>query len=127
LAHRRGRYLLEQRPNDAARWAGLWQFPNAQLEDGQTALAALRRLARASSLEIAQPTLLTSLAHSITRYRIELSAHYCRAEPMPTQPLRKQRSKSTPTRRWVSVAELGQYPLPAPHAKIAAVLRAEKP
>jgi A/G-specific adenine glycosylase len=116
LAHHRGRYLLEQRPSDAARWAGLWSFPNAALAQDETPQRGLQRLAKAAGVKIVGEELLTSLTHSITRYRIELSAHRCAVKALP--------SKKSQSQRWVSPADLHRYALPSPHARIADSLRA---
>jgi A/G-specific adenine glycosylase len=122
LAHHRGRYLLEQRPTDAARWAGLWSFPTAPLTRDETAQQGLRRLAKAAGLKIVEAKLLTSLTHSITRYRIELSAHRCAVHSLPSRSMAPR--KSVTTQCWVPIAELHRYALPSPHARIADSLRA---
>jgi A/G-specific adenine glycosylase len=122
LAHHRGRYLIEHNPSDAPRWAGLWSFPNAPLSVEETPQHGLRRLAMAAGVKIASTTLLTSLIHSITRYRIELSAHRCAVKALPKSSAAKK--KSAKPQAWVPVAELHRYALPSPHARIADMLRA---
>lgn len=116
LVHHRGRYLIEQRPSDAPRWAGLWVFPTAPLTKGETPEHGVQRLAKDKGVKITSATLLTSLTHSITRYRIELSAHHCAMKAPPT--------KKSDSQRWLSPAEFDRYALPSPHARIADSLRA---
>jgi A/G-specific adenine glycosylase len=122
LAHCRGRYLIEQRPSDAARWAGLWSFPNAALAEGETSQRGLQRLAKATGVKISGAELLTSLTHSITRYRIQLSAYRCLVNGSSVKAISAKKSGS---QRWVSPAELDRYALPSPHARIADSLRAK--
>jgi A/G-specific adenine glycosylase len=124
LAHHRGRYLIEQRPSDAARWAGLWAFPNLALTQDETPQQGLQRLAKAAGVKIAGAELLTSLTHSITRYRIELSAYRCLAKG---RAVKAPPSKNSGSQRWVSPAELHRYALPSPHARIADSLRSSTP
>ncbi len=102
IAERRGRFLVAQEPD------GLWRFPNATVERGETAIAALARVG-------AKPRgLLISVRHAVTRYRITLDAYRC------TLPARTGGS-------WKAPDELEALAMPAAHRRIAQVLTPSPP
>jgi A/G-specific adenine glycosylase len=69
--------LLRQLPADAARWAGLWVLPFAELVEGETALQGAERALLELSLKGAGKSLLRQARHTITRFRITLSVVEC--------------------------------------------------
>jgi A/G-specific adenine glycosylase len=115
VVRRRGRVLLLRRP-EGGRWAGLWDFPRFALSaDGP---AALRRelaenVRRLTGVEIIPGERLTTLSHSVTRFRIRLECYAaeCAATGDGARP---------PTElRWVRPAELADYPLNTTARKLA--------
>jgi A/G-specific adenine glycosylase len=118
LAERAGRVLVVQLSSRAPRWAGLWVFPFAE-ESSQprtrgaehTAALALQSYA---GLSASATSRLHALVHHITRYRIELelwavSVARGRAKP----------SGDSAQLDWVTVPDLEQLAMPAPHRKLA--------
>jgi A/G-specific adenine glycosylase len=116
---RAGRVLLAQRPADAGRWAGLWEFLRGPLEGDETHEAAASRLAETlAGLRVRVGTELVTIRHGITRYQITLvcfeadhesgefhSDFYARAE-------------------WVNPADLPRYPISSPQRRLAKSLTA---
>lgn len=104
---RRGdRWLIEQRP-PRGRWAGMWQFVTI---DG-----------RADSdlpVAIEKPAVLGTISHALTHRRYEFEVYVARLGKGKTPP-------DNPPRRWVTLAEIADYPLPRPHLKVVELLRSK--
>jgi A/G-specific adenine glycosylase len=105
--------LLCRLAADAPRWAGLWVLPTVELGARETpehgVARAVRELAGAS-VEVGRR--LTTLTHTITRFRITLEAYECRIE----------RGRLSAGAAWRQPAELAELALPAPHRKLLAKL-----
>ena len=115
------RVLLAQRP-DEGRWAGLWEFPHAPLEPGETPDGAVARfLPDLTGLQAEVSADLLTLRHTITRHRITmvcLAARYLAG-----------RFRSTFYRqgKWVRTGDLATYPVSAPQRQLAeAVVHARR-
>jgi A/G-specific adenine glycosylase len=104
--------LVQQRPPDADRWAGMWEFPNTELDSEESAQeGALRTLAAVGvQAEVGQRAAV--VRHAVTRYQITLEAFHCHA------PKGEPEAAVGPV-RWVSVRELDGLALPAAHRRIA--------
>jgi len=114
VVRRGGRVLLAQRPADAPRWAGLWEFPHGPLRDGESYdAAAARVLAELTGLDARLGPELLTVRHAVTRWQITLvcfeaeyaagvfrSAFYARGE-------------------WPAAACLADYPVSAPQRRLA--------
>ncbi|MGC4086304.1 MAG: A/G-specific adenine glycosylase [Polyangiaceae bacterium] len=111
----RGRVLVVQLCADAPRWANMWQFPNVELERAESAASGARRALRELvSIEASADRALGEVKHSVTRYRITLSAWLCRAEHTALGELsRVERAV------WKRPAELEQLAMPAAHRRLA--------
>lgn len=133
LIQRRGRFLLYQVPEDAPRWAGMWQFPNVERKSKETATEALVRLGREQlwgKLQVGEHA--ATLKHSVTRYRITLEAHYCTLQLTSTTSstanggTKRGRNVagvgSRQVLRWCSAEELRDLPLPAVHRRLAGLV-----
>ncbi len=110
------RVLLVQRPETASRWAGMWEFPNAEVGERETPEeAAARAVREATGLAVECGARATTIRHSVTRYRITLTVfHAALAGNCGSDPARTHFDW-----KWVHPAELSDYPLPAAHRKIA--------
>lgn len=117
LLFRQERVATVQLPANAPRWAGMWQFPNVELEPGEDAVRALGRAARAAvgtDIAVEAARALTTVKHSVTRYRITLDVYSARVEgPLPAKP---------DSVRFRTVEELGSVAMPAAHRRIALLL-----
>jgi A/G-specific adenine glycosylase len=113
---RDGRVLLVRRP-DGSRWAGLWEFPHLEQELLESPVAATHRLLAALGVRGKIRGELATIRHAVTRFRIRLtcvSAHWRGGEFV---------AGLYPEGRWLDPAELGEYPLSAPHRRLADKLR----
>ncbi|MBC7782817.1 MAG: A/G-specific adenine glycosylase, partial [Burkholderiales bacterium] len=101
---RAGKWLIEQRP-PRGRWASMWQFVTI-------APRVAGELARCS-------TKLGRINHTLTHRRYQFDVYRCRANGTDIP-------ASEAPRKWVSLTELSEYPLPKPHLRIAKLLAAHK-
>lgn len=114
LVRRGHEVLLAQRPATATRWANMWEFPNTEVQPGESPQqAAVRAVREVTGLAIACTRRATLVRHSVTRYRIALEAFHC--HPADAEP----NGSGSQRWAWVPVAQLGDYALPAAHRKIA--------
>jgi A/G-specific adenine glycosylase len=121
VVRRRGRVLIAQRPEGGV-WAGLWQFPSAELAPGQSPEAALRHsLSSDFGLEVEVGQEITSLQHGIMNQRIELTAYACKVLGGRT------RVRGHADAKWVRPDELGEYAMPAPHRRVVTFVRRGAP
>jgi A/G-specific adenine glycosylase len=122
LAIRRGpRVLLAQRPPDADRWAGMWEFPHGELNVGETYEAAADRLLGPLTGFAADlgPELLT-VRHGVTRFRITLvclEADYRGG---------RFRSEFYSRGKWLRPAELSDYPVSVPQRELMTAVAAAR-
>jgi A/G-specific adenine glycosylase len=112
-----GRVLLAQRPRDAERWPGMWEFPTGECLEGESAEhVAARAVWDAAGVTVRVGPRLVVLRHTVTRYRITLEAFSC----VPDRD--GGRGVSAWTWRWATLSELVSFPLPAAQRLIAARL-----
>ncbi len=116
---RNGRVLLVQRPPDASRWAGLWEFPHGPVADGESFESAAARLAsELTGLHVRVGSELETVRHSFTRYQITLvcfEAEHAAGEFQPG---------SYAQGRWLQPDELADYPVSSPQRRLAKSLAA---
>jgi A/G-specific adenine glycosylase len=114
LAWRAGRVLVVQRRADEVRWAGMWQFPNAELLAGEARESGVRRaMFAAAGLEVVPGERATVVRHGVTRFRITLEAFHC--TPLPGEP----EARGCQAWRWAGAEELEGLALPKAHRTIA--------
>lgn len=117
LVFREGRVLIVQRRADESRWAGMWQFPTAEVRPEETPEEALRRsVAEAVGLKVLPGERADLVRHGVTRYRITLEAFRCEAADGVTRVVGCQAWS------WAAPERLAAYALPAAHRKIASRL-----
>ena len=75
--------LLRQMPPDAARWAGLWVLPFAELSRTEEAPIGAERALQEIGVVGAAGTTLRQVRHTITRFRITLSVVECKLPKIP--------------------------------------------
>ena len=114
---REGRVLIAQRPPDAPRWAGLWEFLRSPLATDETHEAAANRLVNnLSTLQIHLGAELETIRHGVTRYRITLvcfEAEYVAGEFQSSFYSRAE---------WVAPEDLDDYPTSSPQRRLALAL-----
>jgi A/G-specific adenine glycosylase len=114
VVRRQGRVLVVRAPADAARWRGMWQFPDVLLDTGSDPIAALQaQLERATGVRVEAGERVLALRHQVTRFRIEIDVYDCRAHGG------RARAIEYGEVRWAPLDALGSLPMPAAHRKIA--------
>jgi A/G-specific adenine glycosylase len=109
IIHRNGSVLMRE-CGEGERWAGLWDFPRFGLESEGPLFAHEEIIAkvRAQTGITCKPgSLLKTLKHGVTRYRITLDCYEARHE-----------SGRTKGARWIPKCELAQLPLSTTGRKI---------
>jgi A/G-specific adenine glycosylase len=98
---------------------GLWEFPGGKIEPGETVEACIQReIQEELGIEIEVGDRLITIDHTYTHFRVTLNVHHCRyisGEPMPIE---------CDEVRWVTLAEIDQFPFPKANVQIIAALRA---
>lgn len=111
-----GRVLLVRRP-PGGRWANMWEFPRAVVEDGETPEAAARKLIAALGLDADPGPELMTVRYGVTRFRITMLCLEAAARR------RAFRSAGYAEGRWLRPAELAEYPVSSAQRKLAAAVR----
>src|SRR6185369_7758786 len=106
--------FLAQRPNDADRWAGMWEFPRGELCADEThEVAARRLLSHLTGLRAKLGPELVTVRHGVTRYRITLTA----LEATYTQGTFASPFYSRGL--WLTAAALSEYPVGTAQRRLA--------
>ncbi len=114
VVRRQGRVLLVRAPATAARWPGMWQFPDVTLLPEQDPGAQLESyVPRSTGVSIGAGARIGSLRHQVTRFRIDIEVYGCRALEG------RARAIEYAAVSWVAPDELGKLAMPAAHRKIA--------
>ncbi len=116
---RQGRILCVQAPETAARWAGMWQVPSADIAGGETAgVAASRAVREAVGIGVDAGERLLTVRHSVTHHRITLDVLRCNGARGKLRPIGCQAFA------WRAPAQLATLAMPAAHRRIARFLLA---
>ena len=112
VLERDGRYLVRQRPARVVN-QGLWEFPSIELNNG----LALPQLARKHlGLDLVRARTLSTIRHTITRYRITMDVFRC---PAPR--------KSIIDGKWLTLRELRKLPFPSADRRILEQICRDEP
>lgn len=111
-----GRVLVVETAADAPRWAGLWTFPHVELEPRETPEAGAVRAARAAGVDVSIVGHAGNLDHTITRFRITISAFDATLARSRTL---RAKSGTNEGAAWVTPSALEERAMPAPHRKLA--------
>jgi A/G-specific adenine glycosylase len=115
LIFRAGRVLVVRQPDDAARWAGLWQFPDAELDSAEQPEAAVARAAQhAGRVSIAVGARRDRLRFVVTKHSITLDVYECRARSRGRVEANARQHVA-----WKLPLELEELAMPAAHRRIA--------
>jgi A/G-specific adenine glycosylase len=116
VLRRAERVLLVQRPA-TGRWSNLWEFPHAELREGETHEEAAARLVPALTGITATlgPELLT-IHHGVTRFAITMVCF--EATPLAGE----FTSEYYQAGRWLEPGEIADYPVSSPQRRLARAL-----
>lgn len=112
VLERKHRLLLVQRP-DGGRWAGMWEFPHCPRQPNETIEDAAHRLLLSLGLDGDVLAQLTTIRHSVTRFRITMTCHHVRHQRGGL------RRTGYPNAAWVRLQDLCEYPLSTPQRRLA--------
>ncbi|MBA4190176.1 MAG: A/G-specific adenine glycosylase [Planctomycetaceae bacterium] len=115
---RRGKQiLLCRRPANAGRWQNMWEVPHAErIEGEELSVAAVRVAKELTGLTVKPGDEIIAIRHSVTRYRITLACVEATAAKGTFAPGFYTEAK------WLTVAELADYPVSAPQRKLVNAL-----
>jgi A/G-specific adenine glycosylase len=114
VVRRQGRVLVVRAPADAARWAGMWQFPDVRVASDTNPSAMLEAsVERATGVRISAGARFLGVRHQVTRFRIDIDVFACEALGG------RARAVEYAEVRWYDPDALGALPMPAAHRRIA--------
>ncbi|HEY9640479.1 MAG TPA: A/G-specific adenine glycosylase [Coleofasciculaceae cyanobacterium] len=112
-----GLILIDRRRQEGL-LGGLWEFPGGKIEPGETVEACIQReIQEELGIEVAVGERLITLDHAYTHFRVTLNVHHCRHLSGEPQPIECDEI------RWVTLAELDQFPFPKANVQIIAALQ----
>jgi A/G-specific adenine glycosylase len=120
VVRRRGRVLLV-RCGEGERWAGLWDFPRFACDGARASPAAAELQAKVhqrTAIAIRSPRPLTTIRHTVTRFRITLDCFEAIGSKLPG------RRRAPVEVKWLRPAELSDYPLSSTGRKLARLIAA---
>ncbi len=113
VVRKKGKVLLLRRPA-TGRWANMWEFPHLPVGPKETDDQAARRLLNdLLRIEADVGSEIMTIRHSVTRFRITLVAIEARFRSGALRPSYYEEG------RWLTVAELGDYPVSSPQRILA--------
>jgi A/G-specific adenine glycosylase len=104
--------LITQRPHSGL-LGGLWEFPGGKIQKGEIASEACRReIKEEVNLQVEIEEHLTRVKHAYSHFQVVLEVFLCRYRSG------KVRLNGAIAHRWITFAEIEQYPFPAANHKI---------
>lgn len=108
--------LIVQRPNEGL-LGGLWEFPNGQINDTETAeQGCIRHISELVHLSVSNMKYLNRVKHAFTHFKIVVDAFQCEyssGDVVLNGPI---------DAKWVALSELKDYPLPRATHKLLETL-----
>ncbi|MBF0523316.1 MAG: A/G-specific adenine glycosylase [Candidatus Omnitrophica bacterium] len=106
---KKDKYLIQKRPAKGL-LADLWEFPGGKVEKGENIREALdREISEELQTKIVNAEHFLNATHFYTQFRVKLHVFKCQTETCPEE---------TPTRKWVTLKQIQQYPFPSGSVKI---------
>jgi A/G-specific adenine glycosylase len=111
------RLLITQRSYSGL-LAGLWEFPGGKIHKSETAReACIREIKEEVNLQVEIEEHLTRVKHAYSHFQVVLEVFLCRYLSG------RVRLNGSIDHRWITFAEVEQYPFPAANHKIFPILR----
>ncbi|CAN1212390.1 Mutator MutT protein [Tumidithrix helvetica PCC 7403] len=113
----RHKILIDQRLPQGD-FGGYWEFPGGKIEEGEDAIACIRREIREElGIDIEVGAQLIAVSHEYEKFIVSLIVHHCHhisGEPQAIE---------CAEIRWVEISELENYRLPEANYQIVAALK----
>ncbi|MBV8885572.1 MAG: 8-oxo-dGTP diphosphatase MutT [Chroococcidiopsidaceae cyanobacterium CP_BM_RX_35] len=110
--------VLIDRRRPVSPLGGLWEFPGGKIESGETIKNCIKReIWEELGIEVEVGKHLIDVEHTYSHLHVTLIVHHCRHLSGLPLPLECDQV------RWVTVAELDQYPFPPANEQIITALR----
>jgi len=115
-----GRILIDRRKEEGL-LGGLWEFPGGKLEPGETLQDCVHReIKEELDIEIDVREQIMTVAHAYTHFKVTLNVFECAYLSGDPKPLECDEI------RWVTLAEIDQYPFPKANGQIIDALKARQ-
>lgn len=112
------RQILIDRRLQTGVLGGLWEFPGGKIEPGETVEECIKReIWEELGIAIEVGKHLITIEHIYTHLHVTLIVHHCDYVSGTPQPLECDEV------RWVTLAEIDEFPFPEANAQIIAALR----
>ena len=116
-----GEILIDRRKQEGL-LGGLWEFPGGKVEPGETIEACIQREIREElGIEISVGDRLIVVEHTYSHFHVSLNVHHCQYVSGDPQPIECDEV------RWVSLADIDQFPFPKANVQIITALRSLPP
>ncbi|XGV98889.1 MAG: A/G-specific adenine glycosylase [Leptolyngbya sp. BL-A-14] len=113
-----GHILIDRRRQEGL-LGGLWEFPGGKVEPGETIEDCIKREIREElGIEIAVGDRLIVVDHAYSHFRVTLNVHHCQYVSGEPQAIECDEV------RWVTLADIDQYPFPKANVQIINALKA---
>jgi A/G-specific adenine glycosylase len=111
--------LLAQRPTNAQRWASMWEFPQTALHEVESHEEAAKRwLKQSLGVTARLGPEIVSVRYAVTRFRMTMTVLEARLGKTAARPIRYAAV------RWVTPAELKNYPMSTAQRRVAETVSA---
>ncbi|GAB4374064.1 MAG: A/G-specific adenine glycosylase [Elainellaceae cyanobacterium] len=115
--NQQGQILIDRRRQQGL-LGGMWEFPGGKIEPGETVEACIQReIQEELGIEVAVGDRLITVEHTYSHFHVTLNVHHCRHVSGEPQPIECDEV------RWVTLAELDQFPFPKANVQIIEALR----
>ncbi|MEB3248503.1 MAG: A/G-specific adenine glycosylase [Merismopediaceae bacterium] len=113
-----GQILIDRRPASGL-LGGLWEFPGGKIEANETVEECIQReILEEIGIQITVGERLMTVNHAYTHFRVTLYVHLCEYVSGTPQAIECEEV------RWVSLAEIDQFPFPKANTQIIDELKA---
>ena len=114
VVHHHGQVLIQKRLAGDV-WAGLWEFPGGQMEEGEAPeQTVVRELQEETELQEVPQQEITTVQHAYMHYQVTLHGFFCGLRSDPARLVLHAAQEA----RWVRPEQLADYAFPAGHRKL---------